>query len=99
MSKQLLLGEGFEKYAKRTRRAQFLSEMERIVPWCELCELVAPGFGEIRRTGQAHRGGAMCDALGPFSAVMGSFVLPLTAVTLAVLTYRHLRTSRSDHQH
>ena len=39
------------------------------------------------------------DALGPFSAVMGSFVLPLTAVTLAVLTYRHLRTSRSDHQH
>ena len=41
----------------------------------------------------------MCDALGSFSAVMGSFVLPLTAVTLAVLTYRHLRTSRSDHQH
>jgi IS5 family transposase len=42
MSKQLTLGEQFEKYAKTTRRAQFLSEMERIVPWKELCELVAP---------------------------------------------------------
>jgi cation:H+ antiporter len=31
------------------------------------------------------------DALGPFSAVMGGFVLPLTAVTLFVLAYRHWR--------
>ncbi len=31
------------------------------------------------------------DALAPFSAVMGSFVLPLTAVTLLVLAYRHWR--------
>ena len=59
---------------------------------------VAPGFGEYRRTGQAHRGGAMCDALGPFSAVMGSFVLPLTAVTLLVLAYRHARAGRSADQ-
>jgi cation:H+ antiporter len=39
------------------------------------------------------------DALGPFSAVMGGFVLPLTALTLAVLAYRHLRTRRSDLHH
>jgi len=44
MSKQLTLGAGFEKYAKTTRRAQFLSEMERIVPWRELCDLIAPVY-------------------------------------------------------
>ena len=44
MSKQLTLGAGFGKYAKTTRRARFLSEMERIVPWGELCELIAPVY-------------------------------------------------------
>jgi cation:H+ antiporter len=33
------------------------------------------------------------DALGPFSAVMGWFVLPLTAVTLLLLAYRHWRAA------
>jgi hypothetical protein len=27
---------GFEKYGKTTRRAQFLADMDRIVPWEEL---------------------------------------------------------------
>jgi cation:H+ antiporter len=31
------------------------------------------------------------DALGPFSAVMAWFVLPLTAITLLMLAYRHWR--------
>ena len=31
---------GFERYAKKTRRAIFLEEMERVVPWRELCGLV-----------------------------------------------------------
>jgi IS5 family transposase len=44
MSKQLTLGEGFEKYAKTTKRAQFLSEMDRIIPWSDLCELIAPAY-------------------------------------------------------
>lgn len=44
MSKQLTLGAGFEKYAKTTKRAQFLSDMDRIVPWAELCELIAPVY-------------------------------------------------------
>lgn len=44
MSKQLTLGVGFEKYAKTTKRAQFLSDMDRIVPWAELCELIAPVY-------------------------------------------------------
>lgn len=42
MRKRLNLGEGFEKYAKTTMRAQFLNDMDRIVPWAELCELIAP---------------------------------------------------------
>jgi len=36
------------------------------------------------------------DALGPFSAVMGGFVLPLTAVTLLVLAHRHWRVGASS---
>ena len=42
MSKQLSLGEDFRKYAKSTRRGQFLSEMERVVPWAKLFALVEP---------------------------------------------------------
>lgn len=44
MSKQLTLGTGFEKYAKTTRREKFLDEMDRIVPWGELCALIAPKY-------------------------------------------------------
>ena len=32
MSKQLTLGTGFEKFAKSTRRENFLDAMDRIVP-------------------------------------------------------------------
>ncbi len=35
---------GLEKYAKKTRRAQFLSEMDRVVPWAELCALIEPHY-------------------------------------------------------
>ena len=39
--KQLTLATaGFERYAKTTRRAGFLAEMEQVVPWRELCRLV-----------------------------------------------------------
>ena len=33
---------GFQKYGKTTRRAQFLSEMDRLVPWKELGEAIEP---------------------------------------------------------
>ena len=43
--KQLTLSTvGFERYAKPTRRAAFLAEMERIVPWPALCGLIAPFY-------------------------------------------------------
>jgi len=35
---------GFERYARTTRRAAFLAEMERVVPWAELCALVEPVY-------------------------------------------------------
>jgi len=43
--KQLTLATaGFERYAKTTRRGAFLAEMERVVPWSALCELIAPFY-------------------------------------------------------
>jgi len=34
----------FERYGKTTRRAAFLAEMERVVPWRELCALIEPVY-------------------------------------------------------
>jgi len=35
---------GFEKYGKTTRRAQFLAEMDRVVPWAEVCAVIEPHY-------------------------------------------------------
>lgn len=35
---------GFERYSKKTRRAVFLEEMERVVPWAELRALIEPYY-------------------------------------------------------
>lgn len=35
---------GFEKYGRKTRREQFLDEMEQVVPWAELEALVRPHY-------------------------------------------------------
>ena len=42
MAQQTLTG--FEKYGKTTRRAQFLAEMERIMPWKELEAAIEPVY-------------------------------------------------------
>ena len=42
---------GFEKYGKATRRAKFLSEMERIVPWSELAAVVEPFYPKVGEAG------------------------------------------------
>ena len=42
MTQQTLVG--FEKYGKTTRRAQFLAEMEQVVPWTQLCALIEPVY-------------------------------------------------------
>lgn len=43
---------GFEKHRKRTRREQFLAEMEAVVPWSELCALVAPFYPKAQGAGR-----------------------------------------------
>lgn len=35
---------GFERYTKKTRRAEFLEEMEQVVPWAKLCGLIEPHY-------------------------------------------------------
>jgi transposase, IS5 family len=43
-SQPTLASTGFEKYTKVTRRAQFLAEMDRVVPWRELCARIEPVY-------------------------------------------------------
>jgi transposase, IS5 family len=44
MKQMTLATAGFERYAKTTRRAAFLAEMARVVPWRELCALIEPVY-------------------------------------------------------
>jgi IS5 family transposase len=44
MRQQTLAAVGFERYGKTTRRAAFLAEMERVVPWSALCALIEPFY-------------------------------------------------------
>ena len=42
---------GFEKYGKTTRRAQFLADMDRIIPWPELAAAIEPVYPKISEAG------------------------------------------------
>jgi IS5 family transposase len=54
--KQLTLATvGFERYAKTTRRAAFLAEMERVVPWSALTGFIDDGCRTWPRIGGARR--------------------------------------------
>jgi IS5 family transposase len=44
MKQTSLASHGFNKYAKMTRRSVFLNEMERIVPWADICKLIEPHY-------------------------------------------------------
>ena len=48
--KQQTLG-GFEKYTKTTRRAQFLAEMNQVVPWSELAAAIEPIYPKVSPAG------------------------------------------------
>ena len=41
---------GFERYGKTTRRAQFLAQMDQIVPWAELAAVVEPHYPKVNGT-------------------------------------------------
>ena len=44
MKQMTLSAGGFERYGKTTRRAVFLAEMNRVVPWAKLCAVVEPYY-------------------------------------------------------
>ena len=44
MKQMSLARGGFDRYGKMTKRAAFLAEMERVIPWTELCALVDPHY-------------------------------------------------------
>jgi len=44
MKQMTFAAAGFERYAKTTRRAAFLAEMEQVVPWRELGRLIEPVY-------------------------------------------------------
>jgi IS5 family transposase len=44
MKQMTLATAGFDRYGKPTRRATFLAEMERVVPWRRLCRLIEPVY-------------------------------------------------------
>ena len=43
---------GFEKYRKRTRKEKFLEEMERVVPWGKLVEVIEPYYPKPEGAGR-----------------------------------------------
>src|SRR5271170_4079600 len=42
---------GFERHAKTTRRAQFLADMQVIVPWADLTAVVEPFYPKVSEAG------------------------------------------------
>jgi len=42
----------FEKYGKTPRRAQFLAEMEQVVPWTQLCAMIEPSLSGKAQAGR-----------------------------------------------
>jgi hypothetical protein len=43
----------FEQYGKPTRRAKFLADMERILPWVELLAVIEPVYPKLSDAGSA----------------------------------------------
>ena len=52
MRQHTLAEEGFERYRKPTRRDQFLDEMEQIIPWRGLCEVIEPFYPKAKGAGR-----------------------------------------------
>jgi hypothetical protein len=46
---------GFEAHRKATRRDMFLAEMDKVVPWSELCAVIEPFYPKVRRKADVVR--------------------------------------------
>jgi IS5 family transposase len=44
MKQQTFASSDFERFRKPTRREQFLVEMDKVVPWKQLCKLIQPHY-------------------------------------------------------
>jgi len=52
MRQQSFAAEDFETYRKKTRKEKFLEEMETIIPWKELSEVIEPYYPKPRKAGR-----------------------------------------------
>ena len=52
MKQQTLADGSFEKYRKKTRKEQFLEEMETIIPWQQLTEAIEPFYPNPQGAGR-----------------------------------------------
>ena len=51
--RQKTFAEGtFEQYRKPTRRERFLAEMDKIIPWRELCDVIEPFYPKADGAGR-----------------------------------------------
>jgi len=60
----LAMANGFERYSKKTRRAEFLEEMEQVVPWGKLCALIEPHYPRAGNASEHRR----CNGAAGFTA-------------------------------
>lgn len=52
MRQQSFADEAFERYRKPTRREIFLDEMDKIIPWAELCDVIEPFYPNPKGAGR-----------------------------------------------
>ncbi len=52
MRQQTFADEAFERYRKPTRRELFLGEMDKIIPWRELSEIIEPFYPKPQGAGR-----------------------------------------------
>ena len=52
MRQSTLASQGFVKYPMKTRKAQFLEDMDQIIPWSALVELIEPCYPKPQGAGR-----------------------------------------------
>ncbi len=52
MRQQTLADSSFEKFRKKTRKDQFLGDMEQVIPWKELTDAIEPYYPKPEGAGR-----------------------------------------------
>jgi hypothetical protein len=65
----LAMQRGFKKFGRKSKREVFLEEMDRIVPWSGLVELIEPHYPKGGTRSSACRSGADVASLLSAAAV------------------------------